>query len=69
MSGVRVGWVSGSLGGDGISVNASLEVETKEVRCGWGLILKGWGRHGKSPVLPYSEGHGSLRLVLSRVRI
>ena len=50
-------------------VKASLEVETKEVRCGWGLILKGWGRHGKCPVLPYSEGHGSLRLVLSRVRI
>ena len=38
-SGVRVGWVRGSLGGDGISVKASLEVETKEVRCGWGLIL------------------------------
>ena len=69
MSGVRVGWVSGSLGGDGISVKASLEVQTKEVRCGWGLILKGWGRHGKHPVFHYSEGHGSSRLVLNRVRI
>lgn len=33
-----------------------------------GLILKGWGTHGKHPGFHYSEGRGSSRWVLSGVR-